>query len=77
MSGPLGKCAPCLDQAILAAGEATLPNSVQDAVVLVTVIQPFNVPGGQQIASPALMPVCLACRKAQLGTVSKKGLITA
>lgn len=76
MSGPLGKCAPCLDQAILAAGEAALLNSVPDAVVLVTVIQPFNVPG-QQIAAPALMPVCLSCRKAQLGTVSKKGLITA
>lgn len=77
MSGSLGKCAPCLDQAILAAGEATLLNSVPDAAVLVTVIQPFSVPGGQQIAAPALMPVCLACRTSQLGTVSKKGLITA
>lgn len=74
--GPLGLCAPCLDSAITAA-EPPDPDAVPDAVVLVTVIQMFPAPGGQQMAAPALMGVCLACRQKQLGTVSKRGLVTA
>lgn len=78
MSG-LGKCAPCLDKAITGPSPGQMvPLGVPDAVVLVTVIQQFSgaVPG-QQVAAPCLMAVCLDCRKAQLGTVSKKGLLLA
>ena len=72
----LGKCSPCLDAAITGSEPGGL-ESVPDAVVLVTVVQAFPVPGGQQVAAPVLMAVCLPCRKQQLGTVSKKGLLTA
>ena len=75
-AGPLGKCAPCLDAAITGP-ESFVIDAVPDAVVLVTVIQMFPVAGGQQMAAPALMGVCLACRQKQLGTVSKRGLVTA
>ena len=47
------------------------------AVVLVTVLQTFPVPGGQQMAAPVQMAVCAACREKQLGTASKTGLLTA
>lgn len=80
MSGPLGKCAPCLDKHLTGRFSDEVPvnlNLVPDAVVLTTMLQQFSVPGGQSIMAPCLVPVCLACRKAQLGTVSKKGLITA
>lgn len=72
----LGKCGPCLDAAITARGLLLL-DSVPGAVVLVTVLQTFPVPGGQQMAAPVQMAVCAACREKQLGTASKTGLLTA
>jgi hypothetical protein len=72
----LGKCAPCLDAAITSSEPGGL-ESVSDAVVLTTVVQVFPMAGGQQMAAPVLMPVCLPCRKQQLGAVSKTGLVTA
>jgi hypothetical protein len=72
----LGKCASCLDAAISAADPPGLED-VPDAVVLVTILQTFPVPGGQQMAAPCLVAVCLSCRKQQLGTVSRAGLVTA
>jgi hypothetical protein len=75
----LGKCAICLDTAIMAASSAepAVAGRVPDAVVLATVVQTFPMPGGQQMAAPVLMPVCMACRQQQLGRVSKTGLVTA
>jgi hypothetical protein len=77
--GPLGLCAPCLDSAITGAapGRPFDPGAVPDAVVLTTVVQTFPIAGGQQIAAPVQMGVCAPCRERQLGTVSKKGLVTA
>ena len=72
----LGKCVPCLDAAIKA-GEPPGLESVPDAVVLVTLVQQFNLGGGQKMAAPCLVAVCLDCRKQQVGTVSKTGLVTA
>jgi hypothetical protein len=72
--GPLGLCAVCLDAALTADKPI---GDVPDAVVLVTVIQMFPAPGGQQMAAPVQMGVCVACRQQQLGTVSKAGLVTA
>jgi uncharacterized membrane protein len=72
----LGKCAPCLDRAITS-GKPPGLESVPDAVVLVTVVQQFNLGGGQQMAAPCLVAVCLSCRRQQLGMVSKTGLVTA
>jgi hypothetical protein len=74
----LGKCGPCLDKAITDGNLGLAgPAEVPDAVVLVTVVQQFPVGGGQQLAAPCLIGVCLDCRKQQLGTVSKTGLLTA
>jgi hypothetical protein len=72
----LGKCAPCLDRVIARNLPAGL-ESVPDAVVLVTLVQQFALGGGQQMAAPCLVPVCLECRQQQLGTISKTGLVTA
>jgi len=72
----LGKCAICLDAAITA-GKPIVLDAVPDAVVLTTVIQMFPMSGGQQMAAPAQMGVCLSCRQKQLGTVSKTGLALA
>ena len=74
--GSLGKCTPCLDAAITGSDPAGL-ESVPDAVVLVTLIQQFALGGGQKMAAPCLVAVCLDCRKQQLGAVSKTGLVTA
>jgi hypothetical protein len=74
--GALGKCAPCFDRAITD-GDPDPEGSAPDAVVLVTVVQQFPAGGGQQVAAPCLIGVCTACRKAQLGTVSRSGLVTA
>ena len=71
----LGKCGACLDTAITSGRPLDL-SSVPDAVVLVTVMQMFPMPG-QQIAAPVQMSVCVPCRERQLGTVSKAGLVTA
>jgi hypothetical protein len=70
--GPLGRCASCLDKAL---SDGTSPDLVPDAEVLVTVVQMFPVPGGQQIAAPVQMGVCAGCRRNQLGTASKTGLL--
>ena len=70
------KCAICLDAAITA-GEPLVLDGVPDAVVRTTVVQTFPMPGGQQLAAPVQMDVCLSCRQAQLGTVSKTGLALA
>lgn len=72
----LGKCAPCLDKAITGRKPVVL-DAVPDAVVLVTLVQQFGMGGGQQLAAPCLVPVCLSCRQQQLGAVSKTGLVTA
>ena len=72
----LGKCAPCLDRVITSGKPAVLAD-VPDAVVLVTLVQQFNMGGGQQLAAPCLAGVCFSCRQQQLGTVSKTGLVTA
>jgi hypothetical protein len=77
----LGKCATCLDRAIQSADRSNgnrqvVLVAVPDAVVLATVMQQFSVSGmgGQAAVAPVLQAVCLACRSAQLGTVSKTGL---
>lgn len=67
------KCSPCTDQAITAAQDL---DGLPDAVTLAPVIQVFAV-NGQQIAAPVTLPVCLDCRKQQIVTVSKSGLVTA
>lgn len=72
----LGRCAPCLDKAITGRGPVDL-DAIPDAVVLVTLVQQFNLGGGQGMAAPCLAAVCLACRAQQLGAVSKAGLVTA
>jgi hypothetical protein len=71
-----GKCAVCLDGAATA-GKPFQLGDVPDAVVLVTVVQTFPLAGGQQMAAPVQMAVCVPCREKQLGTVSKTGLVTA
>lgn len=72
--GPLGKCAPHLDQAIMDGQPFDLA-AIPDAVVLVTVLNQFPIAGGQQVSAPCLLGVCLECRKQQMGTVSKAGLL--
>ena len=69
------KCCPCLDQAI-AAGQDTDLASLPDACTLAPVLQAFAA-GGQQVMAAVPLPVCLACRKGMLVTVSKNGLVTA
>jgi hypothetical protein len=71
-------CAPCTDKAITDGHEPDSEEAarVPDAVTMVPTVQTFNV-GGQQIAAPVALPVCYACRQKQLGTVSKRGLVTA
>ena len=67
------KCSPCADQAI---ADGLDLDGLPDAVLLAAVVQAFAV-NGQQIAAPVMLPVCLDCRKKQLVTVSKNGLVTA
>ena len=66
------KCSPCLDARITAGGDAAVP----DAVTLVPVLQSFAV-NGQQVVAPVPVPVCMECRRKQLGKVSRAGLVTA
>lgn len=67
------KCCPCTDNAI---AEDTPIGDVAAAVTLAPSMQTFTMQG-QQITAPCTIPVCLDCRKRQLGFVSKAGLITA
>ena len=67
------KCQPCLDQAIVA-GQDT--EGVPEAATLAPALQTFTA-GGQQVAAPLVLPVCVECRKKALVTVSKSGLVTA
>jgi hypothetical protein len=67
------KCAPCTDRLIADGGSDT--DLLPPAVTIVTVLQTFAA-NGQQIAGPVMMPVCIACRQKQIGTVSKTGLVT-
>jgi hypothetical protein len=67
------KCAPCTDEAVIK-GDRTAYADIPDAWTLAPVVQTFNM-GGQQIAAPLALPVCVACREKQLGKVSKNGLI--
>lgn len=69
------KCAPCTDQ-LITDGRSYPEHELPDAVTMVPTVQAFNV-GGQQIAAPVPLPVCFACRSKQLGTMSKRGLVTA
>lgn len=69
------KCLPCLDRAI----EDTNPPAtvmVPDAVTMAPLAQQFNA-GGQTIMAISVVPVCRACRKEQLGLISRSGLAVA
>jgi len=68
------KCSPCLDARITAGG--AVAGVVPDAVTLVPVLQSFAV-NGQQVVAPVPVPVCMECRRKQLGKVSRVGLVTA
>ena len=67
------KCCPCTDNAII---NDTDLDQVPPAVTMAPSLQTFNA-GGQQLNAPCTIPVCLDCRRLQLGIVSKTGLITA
>ena len=67
------KCCPCTDNAIL---EDTPLDDVPEAVTMAPSVQQFTMPG-QQIMAPVVLPVCAACRKRQMGVVSKTGLAVA
>lgn len=74
------KCIICLDGRLTAAGngKARAPgwlDEVPDAVCRAPILQSFQA-GGQQIAAPVMLDVCVACREAQLKPLSKSGLIT-
>ncbi len=68
------KCSPCLDQRITDGGDVA--GVVPDAVTIVPLLQSFAV-NGQQVVAPVPVPVCMDCRRKQLGTVSRTGLVTA
>ena len=73
MVGNLGlKCCPCTDKAI-ADGEVDL-DQVDMAVTFAPSMQTFTLQG-QQISAPCVIPVCVDCRKRQMGVVSKTGLM--
>lgn len=67
------KCCPCIDMAIT---NDTPTADVPEAVTMAPSIQTFNM-GGQQLNAPVVLPVCIDCRKRQMGVVSKTGLVTA
>jgi hypothetical protein len=72
------KCCPCLDEAIssrAARGPIDL-SKVPDAITMAPSMQVFS-GGGQSIAAPVVLPVCLACRINQTGMMSKAGLTIA
>ena len=66
------KCCPCTDQAITG---NTDTDAIPDAVTIAPVLQTIPA-GGQQVGGIVPMPVCLDCRKKQLGVASKAGLVT-
>lgn len=67
------KCCPCTDKAITDGQPGT---DVPEAATMAPSVQTFTV-NGQQIAAPVVLPVCLECRKNQLGVVSRSGLAVA
>ena len=67
------KCCPCLDNAIL---NDTPAEDVPAAVTMAPSVQTFTMPG-QQIMAPIVLPVCVDCRKRQMGITSKTGLVVA
>ena len=67
------KCCPCLDNAII---NDTPVADVPEAVTMAPSIQTFTA-NGQTIMAPVVLPVCIDCRKRQMGMVSKTGLAVA
>jgi hypothetical protein len=65
------RCCPCTDKAIT---DDTPIEDVAAAVTMAPSIQTFTV-GGQEVRAPCTIPVCVDCRKRQMGIVSKTGLI--
>jgi hypothetical protein len=65
------RCCPCTDNAIT---NDTAIEDVPPAITMAPSIQTFTI-GGQEVRAPVTIPVCLDCRKRQMGIVSKTGLI--
>ena len=64
------RCCPCLDKAIK---DGTDPEDVAAAITMAPSMQTFTM-GGQQLNAPCTIPVCVDCRKRQMGAVSRTGL---
>lgn len=76
------KCVCCVDQALTSGPNGHTPQlkgpalaAIPDAITTAPVMQQFTV-GGQTVTAPVMLPVCAACRAAQLKPLSRSGLIT-
>ena len=67
------RCCPCTDKAIT---DDTGTDDVPAAFTMAPILQTFTVQG-RDVAAPCVVPVCLDCRKRQMGAVSKTGLAVA
>ena len=63
-------CCPCTDIAI---SKDTPIEDVPVAFTMAPSVQAFTV-GGQDVMAPVVIPVCVDCRRKQLGVTSKTGL---
>ena len=65
------RCCPCTDNAII---NDTPLDDVPAAFTMAPSVQTFTA-NGQTIMAPVVLPVCIDCRKRQMGVVSKTGLM--
>ena len=73
MVGNLGlKCCPCTDNS-LTKGKPEL-DDIPPAFTMAPSVQTFTIQGNDVMA-PCVIPLCVDCRRKQLGVVSKTGLI--
>ena len=73
MAGNLGlKCCPCTDNS-LTKGKPGL-DDIPPAFTMAPSVQTFTI-GGNDVMAPCVIPLCVDCRRKQLGVVSKTGLI--